>query len=464
MRKIYVILISTLFCSSLLGQTKKVLFLGNSYTGVNNLPVLVNSVANSVGDTVIYDSNTPGGSYLSDHASNPTSIGKIFSNDWDYVVLQDQSQEPSWPDWQLQQQLFPYAEILCDTIRNNNPCTMPLFFMTWGRENGDSFNCSNWPPVCTYEGMDSILNQNYQLMGTMNKAYVSPVGAVWNYIRSNYPAIDLYSADESHPAQPGSYAAACTFYTMIFQKDPTLITYNYTLSAADADSIKQAVKEVVYNDFSTWNVGEYGTIAYSQVTSCDSAAINGNWYNQSQLVKDTLVGQAQFGCDSIISTDLTIIQVDESVTTNDSVITSNEIGADSYQWLDCDNGNSIINGETTQSFSPTVSGNYAVEITLDGCIKTSICTSIIITSIETSNRFHLTAFPNPLSNKVKVNLGQNYSRVKIELLNSFGKLIYLENRLNIDQFELSLGSFSSGIYIIKIIADSEEALIKVIKE
>ena len=33
---------------------------------------------------------------------------------------------------------------------------IPVFFMTWGRENGDDMNCPNWPPVCTYEGVDDL--------------------------------------------------------------------------------------------------------------------------------------------------------------------------------------------------------------------------------------------------------------------------------------------------------------------
>ena len=128
------------------GQSKKkVLFLGNSYTGVNNLPNMISLAALSVGDTLLSDSNTPGGYKLSDHHGNSTSINKILQEKWDYVVLQDQSQEPSWQFWQLQTELFPYAEALCDTIRHESPCSKPMFFMTWGRENGDSYNCPYLP-------------------------------------------------------------------------------------------------------------------------------------------------------------------------------------------------------------------------------------------------------------------------------------------------------------------------------
>ena len=97
---------------------EEVLFLGNSYTGANNLPSLTAQVALSAGDTLIYDSNTPGGYRFLNHAADATSVAKIMSNDWDHVILQAQSQEPSWPDGQVAVEVFPYAEILCDTIRS----------------------------------------------------------------------------------------------------------------------------------------------------------------------------------------------------------------------------------------------------------------------------------------------------------------------------------------------------------
>ena len=56
-----------------------------------------------------------------------------------------------------------------------------------------------------------------------------------------------------------------------------------------------------------------------------------------------------------------------------------------YQWLDCDNGNQPINGETNQSYTSTVTGNYAVEVNMNGCIVTSSCYLVDYTGIEELN-------------------------------------------------------------------------------
>jgi len=228
-----IILFACFISVSAFAQNKKVLFIGNSYTAFNNLPQLVKDVAISTGDTLIFDSHTPGGQRLMDHATNATAMVEVFN----------------------------YANRLCDSIRANDNCTRPVFYMTWGRENGDAGNCQNWPPVCTYEGMDSLLNLRYRMMGDDNEAYVSPVGAVWHYIRDNYPDIDLYNNDGSHPSLRGSYAGACTFYSIIFQKDPTLIAFNSSLSEDEATAIKAAAKAIAFDNLTEWNVGTFDPIA-----------------------------------------------------------------------------------------------------------------------------------------------------------------------------------------------------------
>jgi hypothetical protein len=61
--KFRLLVILLIFSVAAFGQSipKKVLFLGNSYTAVNNLPQMVADVASSAGDNLWFDSNTPGG-------------------------------------------------------------------------------------------------------------------------------------------------------------------------------------------------------------------------------------------------------------------------------------------------------------------------------------------------------------------------------------------------------------------
>jgi len=250
-------------------QTKRVLFLGNSYTNVNNLPQMLADVAASTGDTLEFDSNTPGGYTLKGHSTNATSLAKLKAGNWDYVVLQEQSQLPSLPIEQVETEVFPYAKLLDSIINAENACAETVFYMTWGRKNGDASNCAAWPPVCSYLGMDSLLSLRYRMMADSNNAIVSPVGAVWKYIRQNFSQIELYQADESHPSVAGTYAAACSFYTALFRKDPTQITFNATLSTTDAANIRAATKLMVYDSLMNWHIGEYDPVANFTYTVSD---------------------------------------------------------------------------------------------------------------------------------------------------------------------------------------------------
>ncbi len=238
-----------------------VLFIGNSYTYVNDLPGLTAMVAASVGDTLRYDYNTIGGYTLQMHSTNATTLSKINEGDWDYVVLQEQSQLPSFDLPQVDTEVFPYAKLLDSLVHKYNSCGRSMFYITWGRKYGDADNCPVWPPVCTYTGMDDLLTLRYSMMADSNHALLSPVGAVWRYLRSHYPSIDLYQSDASHPSEAGSYAAAVCFYTAIFKRNPMLINYDFSVPAADAATIRQVVKTVVYDTMSLWHINEYSPAA-----------------------------------------------------------------------------------------------------------------------------------------------------------------------------------------------------------
>lgn len=228
----------------------KVLFIGNSYTDVNNLPSLIQQVSQSAGDDISFTASVPGGCTFQNHLVQ--SMPYIKQGGWNYVVLQEQSQLPSFPINQFMNECYPYAEQLCDSIRKYNPEAQIVFYMTWGRKNGDQQNAVYYPVLGTYEGMDSLLYARYMMMAEDNNAIVSPVGALWHYIRDNYPNLELYQSDESHPSILGSYAAACSFYTVLFRKSPLQITENCGIDNSVAEVIREAAKTVVFDSLNKW--------------------------------------------------------------------------------------------------------------------------------------------------------------------------------------------------------------------
>lgn len=236
----------------------KVLFIGNSYTYYNSMPQICVGIAASMGDVLVTEQSTVGGYTLRQHVGNSNTLEKIVQgtpdynnqkarSSWDFVVLQEHSQLPSNPKNAIERDVYPYVNKLDSTIHVYNPEAKLVFYRTWGRKNGDASRCAEWPSVCTYLGMDSLLAKTYTSLAAEHDAFLSPVGDVWKYLREHYPSLELYNADESHPSEVGSYAAACCFYTIFFKKNPSLIQYNYTLSNEDAENIRKAVKVVVFD-------------------------------------------------------------------------------------------------------------------------------------------------------------------------------------------------------------------------
>ncbi|MBL4587500.1 MAG: T9SS type A sorting domain-containing protein [Flavobacteriales bacterium] len=267
MKKPFILLCLSFSCLTGFAQQTSVLFLGNSYIYTQNLPATLYNLALEGGDTIYYESNTPGGYELFQHSTDPTSLSKIASRNWDFVVLQEQSQLPSFPPAQVASWVYPYAEILVDSIRSNYECTEPVFFMTWGRKNGDQANCSG-SPLCTFETMQARLRESYLEMGLDNNATVAPCGAAWHgmSVVNNFFWNGLYSSDGSHPSAWGTYLNACVFYATILRKSPVGIPYYSTIGQQDAEDLQQLAEDIVLDSLSTWYIGHADVEAFANYT------------------------------------------------------------------------------------------------------------------------------------------------------------------------------------------------------
>lgn len=237
-----VLLLFTAFFSSLaLTQTVRACFLGNSYTYYNDMPGIISNLADADGFTLIKDQNTPGGYTLQGHSTNGTSLNVINSNQWDFVVLQDQSQLPSFPHNQVVSDVYPYAANLCDSIRSANACTTPLFFNTWGRRDGDS----QWDSINTFDKMNERLFSAYGYMAEVNSAMRSPVGVAFDHIHNDGAAVvtfnSLYASDGSHPSIYGSYLTACLFYEIMFETSVDGNTFYPTAISSNEASYLQGI-------------------------------------------------------------------------------------------------------------------------------------------------------------------------------------------------------------------------------
>lgn len=233
-------------------QQTSVLFIGNSYTYVNDLPNTLRQLALTLGDTVTVASSAPGGYTLFQHSTYAPTLDAIASQDWDYVVMQEQSQLGALPFDVTTTELG--ASALVQRIEDNYECTYPVFYMTWGRQNGDDLNCPSFPFMCTYNGMQQGLRTNYIALAEGNDGYTAPVGAAWKMVRDTQPSINLYDADGSHPSPAGTYLAACVFYCTLFQESCVGATFNGSIDAGTAAILRGIASATVLDEPLTWNL------------------------------------------------------------------------------------------------------------------------------------------------------------------------------------------------------------------
>ncbi len=362
MKKTFSILLSIILLNTFAQETKKALFLGNSYTYYNGgLPNMLENIANANGDFLIHDQNTPGGYTLESHSTNVTGLNKIKANDWDFVVLQGQSQRPSFPPAQVATQVKPYAAILNDSIKANNPCTKTMFFMTWGKKNGDQGNCAGYPILCTFEGVSQRLRESYLEMTIENNADCAPVGMAWKKARTDFPNIELFHTDGSHPSIAGTYLSACVFYSSMYYKTTVGNTYWSSLDSLTAYRLQVIASATVLDSLSVWSIETIPTSFDendSTIITCDSVEINGTWFSNSTTFSDTILSVGS--CASITNYDIQI----GSQTIDTTIISCGILQL---------NGD-IFSSDTIFSDTSIVGGcnviyNYDILIELDGPVE-----------------------------------------------------------------------------------------------
>ncbi len=180
-------------------------------------------------------------------------------------------------------------------------------------------------------------------------------------------------------------------------------------------------------------------------TACSTFTLNNQTYTQSGVYTQQLPNSQ--GCDSTITLNLTILPLPSvAVTSSSGVLTANQQNA-TYQWLDCDNNYNPISGATLISFTPLISGNYAVEINQNSCIDTSQCYTVTVNSSGLVE--HLISndrlFPNPNNGSFYF---ESYKGGNYVITDAVGKIIYSFFTEKSIKKLITITNLPNGVYLI----------------
>lgn len=181
------------------------------------------------------------------------------------------------------------------------------------------------------------------------------------------------------------------------------------------------------------------------LSDCDSVVVNSQSYHSSGSYIQMLSNSV--GCDSILTINVSITDHDTAVVLAGPKLTADS--ADSYQWINCSDSSNIA-GETGQQFTPTITGNYAVILSSNGCADTSSCQNVIVTGLPKQFFPQAKLFPNPTAGLFTIELGA-VADFDVQVYDIIGNLLSEKSFTNVRIAELQL-SGPAGLKIVKITA------------
>ncbi|MFM7710017.1 MAG: PKD domain-containing protein [Ferruginibacter sp.] len=396
-------------------DTLHVLFLGNSYTAVNNLPLMVKNMASTAGITINTVQNTPGGHTIENHLSNTNTLLQIRKGMWDYVILQEQSQIPTI-DYYRYNSMYPSMLAIKDSILRYNPCAKIITYMTWGRRLGGQ-QCDGSGTYCSpnfrdFNHMqDSLASAYWQISDSLN-IQCAPVGTAWQQVLNDTTLI-LHQGDNSHPNLNGSYLAACTIFSAITLQPTYGLSYNAGLPTVLTAYLQLKSDQTVFAGPVDWNLNVYQPVADF------THSISGR--------------EVQF-----INT--SIAQIDQPL---------------SFQW-DFGDGNRSLLSNPLHRYTQV--GTYQVKLIASACGNSdTIQNTLVISPI--SNQPAYTLFPNPASEGFNIRWNDDPPK-KLIIFNSIGQQVLLQH-MNVTNNYISTSSLASGLYFVKIVGSLQEAMIPV---
>jgi hypothetical protein len=218
------------------GQPIRVLFVGNSLTQANDLPLMVTALAAGVGVQVQATDVSQGGFSLEDHWNDTRAPRAIDQGRWHFVVMQ---QGPS-ALLSSRENLRLWAGQFNQRIRAVGG--RPALYMIW-------------PEADRMSEFDNV-RESYLLAAQDINGLFLPAGDAWRAAWKREPNLQLYGLDGFHPSVLGTYTAALVITSKITSRSAIGMSSDFVLSngthvvisPGEAQTVQAAADEVVNSE------------------------------------------------------------------------------------------------------------------------------------------------------------------------------------------------------------------------
>ena len=244
---------------------------------------------------------------------------------------------------------------------------------------------------------------------------------------------------------------------------PLIVCDSYTLPSGRIVASNGTYRDTIANAAGCDSLMSFVLVFYQSSSSSISDTACGVFTSPSGRYSWTSSGSYQDtiqnseGCDSIISFDITIENADTAVLQTGPNSLSAQANGASFQWLDCDNAFAPISGASGKNFFATQNGNYAVEVTQNGCTTRSACYPIGSVGVEHLEKNSIKFSPNPTDGNLHIDLSGKQETTFIQIVDSKGALAFRGEYKHQEEIDLQFDG-SAGIYSVLVSTSKGERL------
>ncbi|ESU22321.1 hypothetical protein FEDK69T_23040 [Flavobacterium enshiense DK69] len=306
----------------------------------------------------------------------------------------------------------------------------------------------------TSEGVSNVFLAKYNSSG--NYIWAKALGVIDHEFDLDYTRNSLalnsggevYMAGMFRGTDDFDPSAAVANFTSVGSDDIFIAKYsssgNYLWAKAVGGGGQDGATALVVNDKQVYVTGEFeGTCDFEPSNTSGSL---------------TTLGSGDMFLAKYLECTTTTIP---TITLTGTTLTSNST-ADVYQWIDCNNGNTPVPNATSQSFTPVVSGNYAVVLTMGGCQSTSACQTVL--GVREEEMASVKLYPNPTTGNLTISWADSMEDVAIVVTDILGKTIKSMQYKGQQEARFSLDGVASGIYFVRLQNGEKTKQFKLIKK
>lgn len=225
-----------------ISDTKRILFVGNSFTYYYGTAFMFKELARTQGHQVDAQISVKGSQDFTEHLKLPLTIEAIQRGGYNYAILQDSSPNPAIYADEGGAEILAACKAINDLTLTYSPSCQIVYERTW------ACPYENYRGYGSYDKLDYLLKKGSEMLKQEleHNIIVSPIGLGFRLGREQN--LELLFTDNRHQSRIGAYMKACINYLFIYGERFNANVSNCGVDAATAQIVRQIAERVVFED------------------------------------------------------------------------------------------------------------------------------------------------------------------------------------------------------------------------